>query len=295
MDALTPQLAVKQYVAERQATSAVRAATAANYRSVLDRFAATIGEGRSVSSLCEEDIVEWLGTLRHCAASTRCNHYSALAGFCGWLRRTGRVAADPMQDVRPPRRPRHVPRCMPEEHVAQLLDRCPDTRARAIVEVMVGMGLRCKEVCGLQIADWDRSGQVMLVTHGKGGHEREVPVPSSTAAAIDSYLLDHPATSGPLFRSYRDYGCGLDANYLSELVSRWMRAARVKHTSRDGRSAHALRHTAASDVLEQCNDLRVVQQMLGHQHLSTTSIYLRRADLSKMRTAMEGRSYRSAS
>jgi site-specific recombinase XerD len=56
-------------------------------------------------------------------------------------------------------------------------------------------------------------------------------------------------------------------------------------------SAHALRHTAASDVLDRCKDLRIVQQMLGHQHLATTAIYLRRASLVDMRTAMEGRRY----
>lgn len=56
-------------------------------------------------------------------------------------------------------------------------------------------------------------------------------------------------------------------------------------------SAHALRHTAASDVLDRSNDLRIVQEMLGHRNLATTSIYLRRASLTQMREAMEGRTY----
>lgn len=58
---------------------------------------------------------------------------------------------------------------------------------------------------------------------------------------------------------------------------------------RDELLAHALRHTAASDVLDACRDIRVVQQMLGHQSMATTQIYLRRADLGRMREAMEGR------
>jgi site-specific recombinase XerD len=76
-------------------------------------------------------------------------------------------------------------------------------------------------------------------------------------------------------------------------VQQWMVDAGLKRRPRDGVSAHSLRHTCASDVLDACHDLRVVQQMLGHQHLATTAIYLRRADLSQMRDAMAGRRYRA--
>lgn len=292
---LTLREATDTYLAERTDRDGIGRHTTANYRSVLIRFAITTGSDRPVASLNAEDVVTWMASLRHCAASTRCNHFSALSGFFTWLRRRRHIAEDLIDELTPPRRPRHVPRYLASELVTQLVASCPDARARAIVMAMVGMGLRCKEVCGLQVGDWDRLGGVMLVTQGKGGHEREVPVPTETAHAINEYLVEFPATSGPLFRSYRDPGLGLDPNYMSEIVSKWMRTAKIKTTSRDGRSAHALRHTAASDVLERCNDLRVVQQMLGHRHLSTTAIYLRRADLSKMRDAMEGRSYCEAS
>ena len=73
-----------------------------------------------------------------------------------------------------------------------------------------------------------------------------------------------------------------------------MSDAGIKHRRRDGVSAHALRHTAASDVLDECGDLRVVQAMIGHIHLATTAVYLRRADLAQMREAMAGRDYRPA-
>ena len=70
-----------------------------------------------------------------------------------------------------------------------------------------------------------------------------------------------------------------------------MRRAGVKRGNYDGVSGHALRHTAASDVLDRCGDLRQVQQMLGHSSLATTAIYLRRADAGQIRAAMEGRDY----
>jgi integrase len=78
---------------------------------------------------------------------------------------------------------------------------------------------------------------------------------------------------------------------ISGMVSEWMRAAGVKSWARDGVSAHALRHTCASDVLEHSKDLRAVQDMLGHRHLQTTSVYLRRANLDRLREAMGGRRY----
>lgn len=108
---------------------------------------------------------------------------------------------------------------------------------------------------------------------------------------MDAYLDRFPASFGPLVRSYRDPSKSLGADTLSGMVAEWMRAAGVKRRSRDGVSAHCFRHTAASDVLDNCNDLRVVQQMLGHQHLTTTAIYLRRASMGKMREAMAGRRY----
>jgi site-specific recombinase XerD len=70
-----------------------------------------------------------------------------------------------------------------------------------------------------------------------------------------------------------------------------MARAGVKRHAYDGVSGHALRHTAASDVLDECKDLRAVQQMLGHAQLSTTAIYLRRVSAESLRTAMGGRTY----
>ena len=73
-----------------------------------------------------------------------------------------------------------------------------------------------------------------------------------------------------------------------------MAAAGLKNRPRDGVSAHALRHTAASDVMDRCHELRTVQAMLGHASIAATEIYLRRANLGQLREAMEGRDYRRA-
>lgn len=141
--------------------------------------------------------------------------------------------------------------------------------------------------------DYDPAAATIEVT-GKGLHERVVPVPGEVAAVLDRYLSTVGVMSGPLIRSSRIPSRGLSAETISTYVSRWMADAGVKVGRWDGRSAHALRHTAASDVLDVCGDLRVVQAMLGHEHLSSTSIYLRRAKLDQLRAAMEGRDYGQA-
>ena len=85
------------------------------------------------------------------------------------------------------------------------------------------------------------------------------------------------------------------ARTISGYTRRWLRDAGVKSRSLDGRSAHGLRRTAGSDVMDACGDIRVVQEMLGHSQIETTArYYLRPVTLAQMRAAMEGRTYRSA-
>jgi integrase len=82
----------------------------------------------------------------------------------------------------------------------------------------------------------------------------------------------------------------ISARWISKRIGRLMADAGI-HRPGDRRTAHALRHTAASDVLDRCHDVRTVQQMLGHASLQSTEVYLRRADLNRLRRAMSGRVY----
>ena len=83
----------------------------------------------------------------------------------------------------------------------------------------------------------------------------------------------------------------MTANDWSKRMTALFWEAGLKKANYDGRSAHALRHTAASDVLDRCKNVRTVQAMLGHASIATTQIYLRRANLDQLREAMSGRDY----
>jgi site-specific recombinase XerC len=280
---------VDRYLAQRRNQGTLTADSVRNQRCVLYGLASSFGQ-RRVALLSRRDIDRYLETIGHLAPATRRQRLSTIRTFCGWLVTNGTIRRDPTAGIPSIRQPRHVPRALPDAAVVAVFGALPDLRAQAIVACMVYLGLRCCEVSRLELADFDPVDGLVAV-RGKGGHERVLPVPDECASILRRYTATQPTSGGPLIRSKRNPSLGLAPNTISGMVSEWMAAAGIKQRARDGVSAHAARHTAASAVLDRCHDVTVVQRMLGHAHLSTTSIYLRRAGLDALRDAMEGRSY----
>lgn len=280
------------YVHGRRQRDEVTARTARNLRYALDGLDQSFGN-RPLTQLGPRAIERWMGSIGHLAPATRRNHLAAARGFCRWLMDRDLIGDDPTSGVARIRQPRSVPRALGRDDVARLWRALPDDRARAIIALMVWCGLRCVEVARLQVTDYDPDGATIRVV-GKGMHVRDLPVPAEVGAIVGRYLAGIGGVmSGPLVRSSRIPSRGLSECTISTYVSRWMTDAGLKVGRWDGRSAHALRHTCASDVLDECGDLRVVQEMLGHTHLSSTAIYLRRAGMGRLREAMAGRAYLS--
>lgn len=282
-----------RYVEGRRKRGELARRTADGYLSDLANFADSFGN-RPLEQLKRRAVERWQESHGHLAVETRRNMLGRVRMFCRWLVEEEVISRDPTEKIPAIRRPRSTPRAMPTGDVAQLLASCGDRRARVIVALMVECGLRCVEVSRLTMQDFDPAAKTLFVV-GKGGHERALPIPSFTFSEIMGYLDEVGVTlGGPLIRASRPPYGPLAPGTISTYVSRWMVDAGVKRGAYNGRSAHALRHTAASDVLDNGADLRVVQEMLGHAHLSSTAIYLRRASIGQLREAMEGRDYRSA-
>lgn len=278
-----------QYLGERRRRGEISKETQRGLQTSLSSLSVSFG-ARPLSQFSKRAIERWLETIGHLAPATRRGRLSAVRGFSRWMVDRGSLPVDPTERIPSIRQPRAVPRALPEADVARLLAVAPDQRARAIMWLMVGCGLRCVEVARLRVSDFDPVAGTITVT-GKGGHERILPVPQQVRLELDRYLNQVGIVAGPLIRSERFPSRGLRPPSIGTYVSRWMRDAGIKHGRYDGRSAHALRHTCASDVLDGGADLRIVQELLGHQHLSSTSIYLRRASVAQLREAMEGRTY----
>lgn len=250
-------------------------------------FARTIDDP-DVRQLSRSHVEEWLSKVELSPASTR-TRLSQVHGFAAWAIEHGLLKKDPTIGVRRPREPRRLPRGLPGEDIARLLEYCPDNRGRLIVLLMTQEGLRRKEVAGLQFGDIDRDERMLLV-RGKGGHERVLPISDETWRVLLRYLAEHPAKAGPLVRSYHDGRSPLSAVTIGRIVSEWMFATDIKQAPYDGRSAHSCRHTMATDMLKAGAHIRDVQAALGHRSIVTTQRYLPLL-VNDLRDAMGGRRY----
>ena len=103
------------------------------------------------------------------------------------------------------------------------------------------------------------------------------------------HLRECPARSGPLIRNYRRVGSGIGAPHIGFIVAGWMKAAGVKNYAGDGRSAHALRHTALTELAEATGDAFLVQELAGWSSPATAANYVRRASTERLREAMAKR------
>jgi integrase len=265
--------AVAVYVSDRQARGEINAQTAKQFAWRL-RLLVAADPHLEVADLARDHVLAWQRQTGGQRPATRRGYLSTLKTFCGWAVDAGLLAADPTARVAKVRDGHPEPRYLSPARVARLAMVLPDERAALIVALMHDLGLRCVEVARLQVADWDSSAAELRVV-GKGGHVRDMQVLDDLAVLLDRRCAGRRA--GPLV--------GITAERISVLVSGWMAAAGIKTGRYDGISAHALRHTAASNLLDGCDNVRLVQEFLGHQSLATTERYLRRHNKAEMRAA----------
>jgi len=188
-----------------------------------------------------------------------------------FLARRGVIEQNAARPVRSPRPPRRLPAFLPKDESKQLLDRAHgpsaiDCRDHALLELLYATGIRVAECCGLDGTDVDRSHGTVRVL-GKGDKERVVPVGEVALQAIDAYLAARGLPDGPLFTNAR--GGRLTTRSAQRIVGR---LARLSGTRRRV-TPHTLRHTFATHMLGEGADLRLIQELLGHQRLSTTQRY----------------------
>lgn len=276
------QEAMQEYIRTRRWALA----TARLNRYTLVGFVTAVGPDLPPSELDHRAVARWWATQSHVCASTARTRRSTVAGFVSWLRHVGALTGDPLAGIPVPREPRRVPVTLTPDDVRALLRALPDDRAHCIAMLMLGIGLRCVDVARLQVADLDLTRRLITV-HGKGGHVDVLPLPAETARSVARYLRRHPAPAGPLIRDARWHRHPVTAQRISELFAAWCREAGVKQHRHDGRGAHALRRTCATDLLDRGANVRQVQAVLRHASLSTTQRYLRAAEAEELRPVVE--------
>lgn len=205
------------------------------------------------------------------SAATVGQRLSALRAGLTFAVDAGYLDANPAVGIRRPRPRRRLPAVLTATEVEQFLDAplAPDdlaVRDRAILEVLFGSAIRAGELCGLTLADLDPDAGTLRVV-GKGNVEGVVPLGARGWAAMEAYLRVRPPGSA-LFLSYRERA--LTPHTVLRIVKRRAREAGLTRRV----WSHLLRHSAACALLRGGANVRVVQAVLRHTNLATTSTYL---------------------
>lgn len=203
---------------------------------------------------------------------------AGIRAFFKFLRMEGYIDEDPTQLLENPKLGLHLPEVLTVDEIDRLIgaiDLGTDEgqRNRAIIETLYGCGLRVSELVNLEINRIYADDEYIVVT-GKGDKQRIVPISQVALHEIQAYMPQRatlnvkPGEENILFLNRR--GARLSRQMVFIIINRLAEAADIKKRI----SPHTLRHSFATHLLEGGANLRAIQQMLGHEYISTTEIYL---------------------
>ena len=214
---------------------------------------------------------------------------SGWRGFYTWLGREGLVSANPVQDVRAPKQPKPLPKALAVDDAVQLAsyaseegDARLEARDAAITELLYGSGLRVGELVGLDVqASSSAKGWLDLQAGeahvlGKGSKRRSVPLGAKSVEALQKYLAARTELLPVSAVDQTALFVGKNGTRLTA-QSIWQRLKRrsLQAGLPTAVHPHMLRHSFASHVLQSSQDLRAVQELLGHANITTTQVYTR--------------------
>ena len=204
---------------------------------------------------------------------------ATLRSFYKFLVKRNQLTSNPVVAVRTPKQEKKLPRFLDYEEVKKLLDTPPQdnwlgARDRAILETLYSTGIRVSELVALNMDDIDFLGEVVHI-RGKGKKERITPIGSSALQVIQHYMefRNKRAQNNTNFDSkvlfVNKHGKRLSTRSVRRKMDKYLKMAGLDPAI----SPHTLRHSFATHMLNNGADLRSVQELLGHQSLSTTQVY----------------------
>ncbi len=269
----------------RDAESAGRSRhTVKNYRADLLRFCRFVDkQGQPLSPPL---LRAYLSSFDGKAGATRARHFAALRSFFDWCYKHDLIPANPMDKFDPPKTPVALPRPIPQNDYDRLMRAIgrAEPRERVLFTLVAETGLRIDEALSIYVEDITLSpGQEGLRIRGKGGIQRDIPLPFEFKCLnlLKRYLREEGLTAGPVFRTGKEkarrmgYGAAL---YQWGMICR---EASVDY------EIHQLRHSAATQMLNEGVGIGTVRRLLGHKNLQTTQRYAALED-STVRKELEG-------
>lgn len=236
-------------------------------------------DGRSVLGVMPDDIHNFVATLHDLGIGlkSQCRILSGLRSFFRFLVLDGYRDDDPTELIESPQLGEHLPEVLTAAEVDSMEEANRDDsplwqRNRAIIEVLFSCGLRVSELTHLRFSDLF-AGEGYLRIEGKGSKQRLVPISGRALRELDGWFARRdefppkPGEEDYVFLNRR--GSHLTRTMVLIMVKRQAEAAGIRKTI----SPHTLRHSFATALLEGGADLRVIQQLLGHERIGTTEIY----------------------
>ncbi|NQT81245.1 MAG: tyrosine recombinase XerC [Candidatus Aminicenantes bacterium] len=209
--------------------------------------------------------------------STIARKLAAIRSFLQFCMKKKWVEDNPAKLVATPKQEKHVPTFLSEDEMAKILDlpesRQPlDLRDRGVLELLYATGIRVSELVGINLSDMDFAERLIRI-RGKGKKERLIPFGRKAEESLSYYIrVRHQINKGEineeaLFLNYR--GERLTSRSIERIVDKYIRFTALRRKI----SPHSLRHSFASHLLSRGADLRVIQELLGHESLATTQKY----------------------
>ena len=267
-------MSIKDYRNYLKIERAMSPNTVASYCSDVEKFAAWFYGDLEEAGY--DDVVGYLASLSGLNKRSQARILSSLRSFYGWLVIEGIISDNPCDLVDSPKLGRYLPDVLSVEEVELIIDSVDvrtsqGLRDKAMLEIMYGCGLRVSEVVDLRISClYLDEGFVRII--GKGDKERLVPIGEMATDAVRAYLEVRPEADGSggediLFLNR--FGRSLSRQSVFKMIKKQALVADVRRTI----SPHTFRHSFATHLVENGADLRVVQEMLGHESITTTEIY----------------------
>ena len=282
-----PVLLAEQFLAMLAHERAASPHTLRAYQREIGNFTAYLIEQRGTNvqmhSIDHLQIRGYLGELyeRGLAKASVARSLAAVRSWFQWMARAGHVTSNPAALVATPKLPKHLPRVPSIEQMNHLVETAASDEAaawperdRVIFELLYGCGIRNAELVGLNLTDLHWAREVILV-RGKGRKQRYVPLGDAAADAIRAYLPSRTLklagkANEALLLNLRLRGTG---RLTTRSVGRIVKQISLAKGLPAEIHPHTLRHAFGTHMLEEGADLRAIQELLGHERLSTTQRY----------------------
>lgn len=255
--------------------------TVTAYRKDLEQFIAYLEENiLHMGQVTHRDLRFFMAGLQqeqHLKKTTLCRKTAALKSFFKFLNKEGRIDRNPADLLSAPKKEKHLPEVLSTVDISKFLDGYlsgmdpVSLRDRALFELLYSSGLRVSELVALNVGDVkDKKG--ILRIFGKGSKERIVPVGEMAREAINRYVTlgrIHLLREEQEALFLNQEGGRLTARGVEYILDQYIKKGAVRFKV----TPHVFRHSFATHLLDNGADLRVIQELLGHESLSTTQIY----------------------